>query len=96
MKVGCVGRIVSYTETADERMLITLSGVCRFQVVSELDVTTPYRQVNVNYHHFAVDLASEGGASEVNRPALLKAFRDYLTANNMKAGSMSGGRATIP
>jgi Lon protease-like protein len=85
MKVGCVGRIVSYTETADERMLITLSGVCRFQVVSELDVTTPYRQVNVNYHPFAVDLASEGGASEVNRPALLKAFRDYLTANNMKA-----------
>jgi Lon protease-like protein len=84
MKVGCVGRIVSYTETADERMLITLAGVCRFQVVSELDVITPYRQVNVNYHPFAVDLASEGGASEVNRPALLKAFRDYLAANNMK------------
>jgi Lon protease-like protein len=85
MKVGCVGRIVSYTETADERMLVTLAGVCRFQVVSELDVITPYRQVNVNYHPFAVDLASEGGASEVNRPALLKAFRDYLAANNMKA-----------
>lgn len=85
MKVGCVGRIVSYTETADDRMLITLAGVCRFQVVSELDVITPYRQVNVNYHPFAVDLASEGGASEVNRPALLKAFRDYLAANNMKA-----------
>ena len=32
-----------------------------------------------------LDLASEGGASEVNRPALLKAFRDYLAANNMKA-----------
>jgi Lon protease-like protein len=85
MKVGCVGRIVSYTETADERMLVTLAGVCRFQVVSELDVITPYRQVNVNYHPFAVDLASEGGASDVNRPALLKAFRDYLAANNMKA-----------
>jgi Lon protease-like protein len=85
MKVGCVGRIVSYAETADERMLITLAGVCRFQVVKELEVITPYRQVTANYHPYAVDLASEGGASEVNRPALLKAFRDYLAANNMKA-----------
>jgi Lon protease-like protein len=85
MQVGCVGRIVSYTETADERMLITLAGICRFQVVSELKAVTPYRQVSVNFHPFAIDLASEVGASEVNRPALLKAFRDYLTANNMKA-----------
>jgi hypothetical protein len=85
MKVGCVGRIVSYAETADERMLITLAGVCRFQIVRELEAITPYRQVSANYHPFAIDLASEGGASEVNRPALLKAFRDYLAANNMKA-----------
>ena len=85
MKVGCVGRIVSYAETADERMLITLAGVCRFQVVKELEAITPYRQVMANYHPYAVDLASEAGAGEVNRPALLKAFRDYLAANNMKA-----------
>ena len=85
MKVGCVGRIISYTETADDRVLITLSGVCRFQVVSELEAVTPYRQVIANFHPFAIDLAAEGGASEVNRPALLKAFRDYLAANNMKA-----------
>lgn len=85
MKVGCVGRIISYTETADDRMLITLSGVCRFQVVSELDAVTPYRQVVANFHPFAIDLAAEVGASDVNRPALLKAFRDYLAANNMKA-----------
>jgi Lon protease-like protein len=85
MKVGCVGRIISYTETADDRMLITLSGVCRFQLVSELETATPYRQVIANFHPFAIDLAAEGGASEVNRPALLKAFRDYLAANNMKA-----------
>lgn len=85
MKVGCVGRIVSYTETAEGRMLITLAGVCRFQVARELEVISPYRQVSANYHPFAIDLASESGASEVNRSALLKAFRDYLAANNMKA-----------
>ena len=86
MEVGCVGRIISYAESSDDRMLITLSGICRFQLVGELEVLTPYRQIMANYHPYAIDLASDGGgASEVDRPALLKAFRDYLSANNMKA-----------
>jgi len=84
MKVGCVGRITAYAETADERMLVTLTGVSRFQLVDELDVTTPYRQVIASYHPFAADLVA-AVAQEVNRPALLKAFRDYLDANNMSA-----------
>lgn len=85
MKVGCVGRITSYAETPDDRMLVTLTGVSRFQIVDELDVETPYRQVIANYHPFAADLATGAGAAEVNRPALLKVFRDYLDANNMSA-----------
>ena len=85
MKVGCVGRITSYAEAPDDRLLITLTGVSRFQVVDELDVETPYRQVIPNYHPFAADLATGAGAAEVNRPALLKVFRDYLDANNMSA-----------
>ena len=85
MKVGCVGRITAWSETPDDRMLITLTGVSRFQIVDELDVDTPFRQVIANYHPFAADLAIGTGAAEVNRPALLKVFRDYLDANNMSA-----------
>ena len=85
MRVGCAGRITSYAETPDGRVLISLTGVSRFEIVRELDLDTPFRQVTANYHPFAVDLVTDLGASEVNRPALLKAFRDYLDANNMKA-----------
>ncbi|MFO1131858.1 MAG: LON peptidase substrate-binding domain-containing protein [Hyphomicrobiales bacterium] len=85
MKVGCVGRITAWQEAPDERMLITLTGVSRFQIVAELDVDTPFRQVIANYHPFAADLASGAGSAEVNRPALLRVFRDYLDANNMSA-----------
>lgn len=85
MKVGCAGRITSYAETPDDRMVITLTGVCRFEIVEEVEAGTPFRQVAANYHPFAVDLVSDLGASEVNRPALLKAFRDYLDANDMNA-----------
>jgi uncharacterized protein len=83
--IGCVGRITSYTETPDGRMLVTLTGICRFTIPEELDVDTPYRQVLARYDNFAVDLVSDWGANEVNRPALLTAFRNYLEANNMSA-----------
>jgi Lon protease-like protein len=85
LNVGCAGRITSYAETPDDRMLITLTGVSRFMVVEELDADTAYRQIVADYQPFAVDLVSDLGASEVNRPALLKAFREYLQANNMNA-----------
>jgi uncharacterized protein len=83
--IGCVGRITSYNETPDGRILITLTGICRFSVMEELDVDSDYRQILADYQPFAVDLVSDWGASEVNRPALLAAFRNYLEANNMSA-----------
>ena len=37
-KVGCAGRIVSFNETEDGRLLLALSGVCRFEIGRELDL----------------------------------------------------------
>jgi uncharacterized protein len=85
MAVGCAGRITAYAETPDDRVLITLTGISRFTVAEELDTDTPYRQIVADFHPFGVDLVQDLGASEVNRPALLKAFRDYLNANDMNA-----------
>ena len=85
MKVGCAGRITSYAETPDGRMLVTLTGVSRFSIKSEMTVDTAYRQVVADFKPFAIDLVMDLGAAEVNRPALLTAFKDYLTANNMSA-----------
>jgi hypothetical protein len=85
LRVGCAGRITSYSETPDGRILITLTGVSRFTVVDELPVDTLYRQVTADYQPFAADLVAGMGAKEVNRPALIKAFRDFLEANSMSA-----------
>jgi Lon protease-like protein len=85
MSVGCAGRITAYAETPDDRMLITLTGVSRFTLSEELGTATPYRQVIADFHPYAIDLVSDMGAADVNRPALLKAFRDYLNANDMNA-----------
>lgn len=83
--VGCLGRITSYAETDDNRVLISLTGVCRFSVKREKRVKTPFRQIEADYSGFAADLVTENNARTVDRGAVIKAFRQYLEANNMSA-----------
>jgi uncharacterized protein len=84
-KIGCAGRVTSYTETDDNRLLVSLTGVCRFEVVAEQKLATPFRQCSVRYDGFAADLVTENQGRSVNREALITAFRQFLEANNMSA-----------
>jgi Lon protease-like protein len=90
-EVGCLGRLTSFAETGDGRYLISLQGVCRFRVLSEMAVKTPFRQCRIK--SFIADLDLEAGAAEIDRPALLKAFRAYLKANDLDADWESVSRA---
>lgn len=89
--VGCIGRITSFAETGDGRYLVSLQGVCRFRAMQELVVKTPYRQCRIA--PFAADLTEDKGSAEVDRPALLRAFRTYLQANELEADWESVSRA---
>jgi uncharacterized protein len=44
-EVGCVGRIAEVEALPDGRFDIVLEGLARFHIVRELDVATPFRQV---------------------------------------------------
>ena len=76
--------IVSYRETEDNRYLITLAGVCRFQVKEEIPVLSPYRQVACDFAPFASDLA-QSETDDFPRERLLAALKDYLSRRDMKA-----------
>jgi len=84
-KVGCLGRLTGFQESDDERCLITLTGLIRFEIASELDVTTPYRQVAPDYTRFAADLAPAEDSDKINRTRLLELLKQYLETNNMTA-----------
>jgi Lon protease-like protein len=84
-RIGCAGRITSYAETPDNRLLINLTGITRFVIVREIAASTPYRQVVADYTPFASDLASQDAADDVDRHGLLRVFREYLAANDMSA-----------
>ena len=83
-KVGCVGRVTSYNETDDHRYLITLNGIIRFEIENELDTTTQYRQVEVNYENFITDLKPED-VTNVDRESLLKLIKKYLKNKSLLA-----------
>ncbi len=83
--VGCAGRITGFNETDDGRILMTLTGICRFKVTQELDAMTPFRQVKADYAPFANDLEAGSGELDVSRTALLDVVRRYLDANNLQA-----------
>ena len=77
-RVGCAGRITSFNETSDGRYLITLTGICRFNVTGELQVKTPYRQVRADFAPFEADLHAPDPAADFDRHGFLDALRPYL------------------
>jgi len=84
-RIGCVGRITQFAETGDGRYLIQLTGISRFALDQELEVTTPYRQCRVTYAPFADDFVARKGEDAVDRAALLTALSAFLKANKLKA-----------
>ena len=91
-QVGCLGRITSLTETGDGRYIINLQGIARFRVTEEMNRHKPYRCCRLAA--FVRDLNFGEGAKEVDRDALLKAFRQYLDANQLEADWESVSRAS--
>lgn len=83
-RTGCSGRITSFSETDDGRLLITLSGACRFNVVEELPLKDGYRRVVADYHRFRDDLSVEHEI-EFDRDRLLEALRSFLAAQGVDA-----------
>lgn len=78
--VGCAGRMVAFAETGDGRYMITLLGVARFRIATEIVGRNGYRCVRADFTPFtAADLGDEA-ARVPDRAHLLKAVRAYYTA----------------
>jgi len=82
--VGCAGRITSYQELDDGHLIITLTGITRFQCVGEAETDKPYRIMSVSYDRFANDLTEGLGEELVDRQNLLRVLKTYLEVNSLK------------
>ena len=80
--VGCAGRITSFNETDDGRLLIVLTGICRFRVIKELPTTRLYRTVEPDWKPYLTDL-SEGEPVEIDRGRLIELLKTYFQKNSI-------------
>ena len=83
-QVGCLGRLSSFSETEDGRLLITLTGVTRFRVAEEIEMRRGYRRVRADYSAYADDLEPDA-PEDVAREAVLEALRPYFTVKGIEA-----------
>ena len=84
-RAGCLGRLSSFSETEDGRLLITLTGVCRFRVAEELPMRRGYRRVRADYAPFSGDLDLSERPSALDRAALMGALRPFFRARGIDA-----------
>ena len=57
--IGCLGKIISFTETNDGRYLVELKGLIRFEIVREKDTSKKYREFEIDFKNFYHDLNEE-------------------------------------
>ena len=53
--VGCLGRITEHKRTREGRILVNLTGVSRFEILSEINSDKNYREFEVTYEKFKED-----------------------------------------
>ena len=82
---GCAGRITTFSETEDGRFLITLTGVARFEIASEVATLRGYRRVVPRWERFKADLAEPSGEAAVDRQRLLNGLRAFFKLHSITA-----------
>ena len=82
-RVGSAGRITSYSESNDGRIVIVLTGMCRFGVYKEIDKSKGYRRVIADWARFACDY-NEEDVQLTNREEFLEILYNYISARRLE------------
>ncbi len=82
-ETGCLGRITAFQESGDGRMVINLSGICRYRIVDEVEQVSGYRRFRIEVRDDDLNAGDE--ADQVDRGRLIATLRDYLEANRLEA-----------
>ena len=75
-QMGCIGKITSYIETPDYRLVLNLEGVCRF-VLHERDLNTRgYYQAKIDCTDYLDDLNNM--EPNVDRTSLIQKYTNFF------------------
>lgn len=82
-RIGCAGRITSYSETADGRIVLVLTGLCRFEIAEELPEHEGFRRVRPDWSRFAGDYELDGG-SIADRERFMGSLRAFCDQRSVE------------
>lgn len=91
--IGCAGRVTAFSETEDGRYMVTLSGVSRFRIQSEVEGFTPYRRCEVSWDGFDRDLGPTEKDPAFDRPVFMKALGRFFDDQGLNTDWDSLGEA---
>lgn len=83
-RTGCAGRISQYRETADGRIEIVLSGVCRYDLGEELPTTRGYRLIVPDWSRFRDDYAEHERLLRDQQARLIRTLKRYFEAKQLQ------------
>ena len=75
-QMGCIGKITSYIETPDYRIVINLEGVCRFIVHESYLTPSGYLQANIDFQEYIEDLNEI--EPSIDRTTLIQKYSNFF------------------
>jgi len=80
--MGCIGKITSFIETPDYRIVLNLEGVCRF-ILKERNLTpNGYYQASVNCLDYADDLNNM--EPQIDRESLITKYENFFKMKKLE------------
>ena len=80
--MGCIGKITSFIETPDYRIVLNLEGVCRF-ILHEYHLTPKgYYQASIDYKDFKEDLFEI--EPSINRNELIQKYSNFFKMKKLE------------
>lgn len=81
--IGCAGRLTAFSETEDGRYMVTLTGISRFRIATEIDGFTPYRRGDVTWAGFDHDLGPAETDPGFDRDPFLKILGRFFDGQGL-------------
>ncbi|SDI65133.1 LON peptidase substrate-binding domain-containing protein [Aliiruegeria lutimaris] len=76
--IGCAGRVTGFSETEDGRYMITLAGISRFRLRSQIEGFTPYIRADVEWTGFERDLGNQEQDAHFRRETFMDLLARFL------------------
>ena len=80
--MGCIGRITSYIETPDYRIVLNLEGVCRFVIEERFLTQNGYYQAKIRHSDYLEDLNEM--EPNIDRKRLITKYENFFKIRKLE------------